>query len=212
MRADAAENTEHALNEKRRLYQPPLDKMRQRIQVTDIVALDLEPSTAFGARAQNVLYIADGVAEEAVAGALEILAFPAGQLFVPVEHRIESKIHRAHVERGHLRPKYHSGPQPFLNRHGLRSAGRNVDHDIASLANRLQERLECFGSLIGAAGYGVARMKMYDGRTRIGGADCRVGNLFRRNRQIRGHRRRMDAPGYRTGDDRLVDRRHGDIV
>src|SRR5439155_24648015 len=42
MRADAAADAEHRLDEQRRLEQPPLEEVRRGVEMADVVALDLE--------------------------------------------------------------------------------------------------------------------------------------------------------------------------
>ena len=54
MRADAAANTEHGLDEQRRREQAAIHEMRERVQMADIVALELEPGAVAGARPQDV--------------------------------------------------------------------------------------------------------------------------------------------------------------
>src|SRR5213078_812990 len=44
--ADAAEYPENGLHEKRRFDEPPLEEMREVVEMPDIVALELEPRTA----------------------------------------------------------------------------------------------------------------------------------------------------------------------
>ena len=55
MRADAAADAEHRLDEQRRLDQAALEEVRRRVQVADVVALDLEARAVVRARRQDVL-------------------------------------------------------------------------------------------------------------------------------------------------------------
>src|SRR6266536_304743 len=48
MRADAAQDAEHRLHEERRLDHAALGKMRQRVEMADVVALDLEFRAVLG--------------------------------------------------------------------------------------------------------------------------------------------------------------------
>src|SRR6185312_14159694 len=43
MRADAAENSEYRLNEQRWFHQTAIEEMPQRVEMSDVIALDLEP-------------------------------------------------------------------------------------------------------------------------------------------------------------------------
>ena len=76
MRADAAEDAEHALDEQRRLHDAAIEEMLGRVQVADVVALDLEARAVRRARGQDVLDVLERVLEDAVVGRLEILPLP----------------------------------------------------------------------------------------------------------------------------------------
>src|SRR5207248_5763349 len=96
MRTDAAQNAKHALDEKRRLDNAALEEIRGRVQMADVVALDLEARAVVGARRQNVFDILEGVAEDPLVRCLEIRALPV-ELELPetLEHRKQSEVHRA---------------------------------------------------------------------------------------------------------------------
>src|SRR5688500_13665958 len=57
MRADAAANAEHRLDEQRRLDQAPVEEVRRGVEVADVVALDFEPGIVLATTLQNLLYI-----------------------------------------------------------------------------------------------------------------------------------------------------------
>src|ERR1700682_3511024 len=103
MRTDATENAEHTLDEKRRLDHPAVEEMLRRIEVADVVALDLEARGVARAGGKDVLDVRERVADAAVCRTLEI-----GPLPIVLEgretrqHRKQSEVHRAHVERGDL--------------------------------------------------------------------------------------------------------------
>ncbi|MNT82867.1 hypothetical protein D3C72_2226580 [compost metagenome] len=67
MRADAAQNPEHALDEDGRLEQVALEEMGAGIEVSDIVALDLESCAILGAAFEDGLDIGERIAEYAIA-------------------------------------------------------------------------------------------------------------------------------------------------
>src|SRR5262249_49525476 len=54
---DPTEDAEHGLHEQRRLHQAAIEKMPQRVEMTDVVAFDLETRSVSGAGCQNVLDI-----------------------------------------------------------------------------------------------------------------------------------------------------------
>src|SRR4029079_6511514 len=104
MRADAAENAEYRLDEERRLDDAAVGEVAQRVEMADIVALDLEAGAIVGAGGEDVLDVGEGVLEHASARALLIRPLPV-MFELPLEardHRIEPEIHGAHVERGDL--------------------------------------------------------------------------------------------------------------
>ena len=55
MLADPAEKAKHALHEKWRLDQPLIGKVRQVVQMRDIVALELKPRPVSAAGRDNIL-------------------------------------------------------------------------------------------------------------------------------------------------------------
>ena len=169
----------------------------------DVVALDLEARAVLGAGRQDVFDVREGVLEDAVARAFQIRLFP-GVLELALEareHRVEAEIHRAHVERGDLRLERRGRAHALLDRHRRRAAGRDVDDGFRALLDDLQERREGFRRLIGAAVLRVARMQMHHRGAGFRGADRRIGDLARRDRDMRRHRRRVDRAGDRAGDD-----------
>src|SRR5439155_1209196 len=54
MRADAAADAEHRLDEKRRLQQLAVEEMRRGVQVADVVALDLEARVVVAAALEDI--------------------------------------------------------------------------------------------------------------------------------------------------------------
>src|SRR5437762_9649513 len=94
MRPDAAQDAEHALNEERRLHHAAIGKMRQRVQMANIIAFDFEARPILRTRGENVFDILEGVLEDALARAFEIRALPVmPEALEPVEHRIATEIH-----------------------------------------------------------------------------------------------------------------------
>ena len=77
MRADAAEDAEHALDEERRLDDAAIEEVRSRVQVPDVVALDLEARAVRRARGQDVLDVRERVLEDAVVRAFADTAAPS---------------------------------------------------------------------------------------------------------------------------------------
>src|SRR5882724_769264 len=145
MRADAAQDPEHALDEKRRLDDTALEEVLRRIQVTDVVALDLEARSVVGARRQDVLDVLERVAEDSLVRARQIFALPAVLEFLEaLEHRKETEVHRTHVERSDLGLELQRRLQTFLDRHRRGAAGREVDDDVGAALDVRGEFAEIF--------------------------------------------------------------------
>ena len=208
--ADTAENAEDRLHEQRRLDQPAIDEMRQIIEVADIVALMLEAGAALLAQPlYDLLDIGEGVAEDEVAGHLQRLRLPLVFPFlVAVEHRVEPEIHRAHVHRAHLGLGAQRRCEAFLEGHAEAAAGRDVDHGVGRLLDARQELHEHLGIGRWPPVLRVARMQMQDRGAGLGRGDRVARHLVRGQRQIGAHRRGVDRPGHRAGDDDLAAQRH----
>ena len=205
MRADAAQDAEHRLHEQRRLHQPALQEMGEIIEVTDVVALELEARVVVLAGLQDELDILERVAEDEIARALEIGLFPVVlELLVAVEHGIEREIDRPHVEAGDLGLEMGGRHHAFFHPHGRRAARGQVDDRVGALLDARQEAPEGLRRLVRPAGLGIARMQVDNRGARLGGADRRVRDLFRGDRQMRRHARRVDRARDRAGDDDLV--------
>ena len=77
VRADAAEDPEDRLDEKRRLEQLAVEEMRERVEMADIVALAFEAGAASLAELfDELLDLGEGVADDAVARLLDIGLLP----------------------------------------------------------------------------------------------------------------------------------------
>ena len=173
--------------------------------MADVVTLDLEARAVLGAGRQDVLDVAERVAEDAVARAFEIGFFPfVLEGLEPFEHGIEPEIHRAHVERRDLRRKCRGRLDALLDRHGRGAAGGDVDHAVRALLDHLQERRERLQRLVGPPVFRVASVEMDDGGTGLGRLDRGLRDLVRRHRQMRRHRRRVDRARHGAADDDLV--------
>src|SRR3982750_3932871 len=87
MRADAPENAEYRLDEERRLHEPAVGEVAQRVEMADVVALDLEARVVRAARFEDVLDVLERVLEDALVGAGEVRPLPVVlELAVAPEH------------------------------------------------------------------------------------------------------------------------------
>src|SRR6185295_10663171 len=142
-RADAAEDAEDRLDEERRLDDAAIGEVAQRVEMADVVALDLEARAVLGAGGQDVFDIRKAVFEDALARALEIGPLPVMlERLEALEHGIKAEIHRAHVERRDLRLEDRRRLHALLDRHRGGAARGDVHDAGAALLDDLQERLE----------------------------------------------------------------------
>ena len=94
MRADAAQNAEHRLHEERRLDHAAVGEVAQRVEVADVVALDLEAGAVVFAGGEDVLDVGEGVPEDTLARAFQIGLLPVVlELLLAGEHRVEPEVH-----------------------------------------------------------------------------------------------------------------------
>jgi hypothetical protein len=143
MRADAAEDAEHALDEQRRLHEALGEEVPRRVQVADVVALDLEARAVLRARRQDLRDVLERVLEDAIVRPGEVFALPIVlERLVRPEHREQAEVHRAHVERRDLGLELERGTQALVDRHRRRAAGREVQDDVRALPDVGGELLE----------------------------------------------------------------------
>ena len=172
MRSDAAEDPEHALDEQRRLDHTALQEMRGRVQVADVVALDLEASPVVGTRGEDVLDVLERVLEDAVLRSRKVRPLPIElERREALEHRIEPEVHRAHVERRDLGLQLQRRLQTLLDRHRRRATGGEIDDDVATPRDVGGELAKVFRVLRRMPVDRIARMQMDDGGTRLPRAD-----------------------------------------
>ena len=80
--------------------------------------------------------------------------------------------------------------------------GGEVEDDVGVLGADAIDDVTVVVDLHGrAAGLGIAHVDMHDGRARFRRAETGVGNLFRRDRQMRGHLRRGLIAGHGACND-----------
>ena len=175
--SDSTENPEHALDEIGRLNETPADKMRQVIEMSDVVTLELEARAVPVAGLENILDILEGVAEDQVFGGFEVRLFPIElERFVSPNQRVEPEVDRSHVERRELRSKSRGRLRAFLNLHVRTTPRRDVDHRVGALFHR-QETGESFRRLVRLTGLRVAGMQVENRGPRFRRPDRRSRNL-----------------------------------
>ena len=179
MRADAAQDAEHALDEQRRLHDAAIEEVRRRVQVPDVVALDLEARAVVRARGQDVLDVLERVPEDALVGRRRGTSRSQSCL---------NSLKRFSIGN---RPKF---IEPMLSdaTSGLScSAGCSRSSivivaapPVVKLSTTFERRLmsgansrKYFGSCVGLPVDRIARVQMHDRGARFGRADRGVGDL-----------------------------------
>jgi hypothetical protein len=107
------------------------------------------------------------------------------EFLVPLEHREQAEIHRAHVETGDFRLPGRRRLDPLFDGHVGRAAGRQIDDHIGSLLDDPEKRLERLRRLVRAAVLRIAGVKMHDRSTCLGRAQRRFRDFRSRHRQMR---------------------------
>src|SRR5665647_484982 len=132
--ADTAQDTEHRLNEKRRLYQSAVSKVREVVKMSNVVALELKASLIGRTGFQCVFNVLEGVAKDQVATVFELLALPVlFELSETLKHGEEGKVEGTHIERCNFRSETHRRLDPFLDLHEWRTTTGQVKNGIGSL-------------------------------------------------------------------------------
>src|SRR5262249_10637307 len=153
-------------------------EVAQRVEVADIVALNLETGAVVGTGCEDVFDVGEGVLEHAGSGGLKIGFFPIElELLLARQHRVEAEIHSAHVEGGNLGFENGGGWSALLDCHAHAATGGDVDDTVRPLLDHLEKWGERLGRLVGPAVLGVARVQVHDGGARFGRADGRVRDL-----------------------------------
>src|SRR5690348_3687886 len=121
--------------------------------MADVIALELETGAmTLSELLHDALDIFEGIPEDEVAAALEVLGLPLVlEFLVALEHGVEAKVHRAHIERGHLRAGAQRGGEPLLQSHAMAAARRDIDHGLAALLDAGQKFHEHLGIGCGPA-------------------------------------------------------------
>ena len=123
------------------------------------------------------------------------------EILVALQHREKSKAHRPHVEAGHFWCEGPGWADALFDRHGRMAAGGQIEHRVAALLDNLEEGFEQIRVLVRPTVNRIACMKMDDRGPRLCRPDRRFGYVFRRDRQIGRHRRRMDRAGDSAADN-----------
>ena len=200
---DAAKDPEHRLHEQGRLDEAAVEEVGERVQVPDVVALELEAGAVLAQLADDLLDVLEGVLEDPAAGVLEEALLPVeAEALDRRRHREHAEVHRAHVQGAELGLEAPHRTQPLVERHAGGPAGGDVDHGTAGLSpyTRQEGRV---GVRIGgrAPGLRVASVEMENRRALARRTDRGVCDLVARDRQVRALRGDVHRAGDGAADD-----------
>ena len=89
-----AEYSQNGLNEKRRLDDPAINEVGEIVKVAHVVALKLEASSAFTKIAEDEFNVREGVPEDEVFHAFDLLLLPrVTPLGNPLGNRVDGEVH-----------------------------------------------------------------------------------------------------------------------
>ena len=205
LRADAAEDPEDALHEQRRLHHAAVEEVRQRVQVPDVVALELESRALRRELVDDRLDVEERVLEDEVARHLQVRVLPLVlELRDAGGHREDPEVHAAHVQRAQLGLEAARGLEALVERHAVPAARRDVDDGVGAGEDLGQELAVDVRVGRRRAGLGVAGVEVQDRRAGLRGADRLLGDVLRRDGQVGRERGDVDRSRHRAADDRLA--------
>src|SRR5690606_14384470 len=201
MRADTAKDSEHRLNEQRRLHQATIQEMLDIIEVSDVVALEFKGRIGSVAGLEGILDILEAGAENEIARGFEMLPLPIElKGLIAIQEMIQAEVYRPHIERGDLGLELSGRFDALFHPHIRATAGREIDNGIRLLLNAWQEPCERLGSLIGLASLRIPRVQMQNGcagRCRLQGL---LDDFIGRYGEMLRHGRSMDRARNCTRD------------
>ena len=139
-----------------------------------------------------------------------------------VDHDLPARVHGVQIERTDFGAQQFDMFDPLLRRHQGRPRtshlriflrgnepsawprGQIDDQLWIARADATHHIAIKINSHRGTAGFGIAHMDVGDRSARLGGLECAVGDLLRRNGQIRRLIRPRQISGDRAGDDDLL--------
>src|SRR5215467_4698825 len=100
--------------------------------MSNVVALELETGAVWAAEPEDFRDVLERVSEYPGFARREILRLPlVPPRLLPRQHLVQAEVHRAHVEGRELGLQPQCRLQAVLDGHRLRSAGSDVDDDVA---------------------------------------------------------------------------------
>jgi len=190
--AHAAQDAIHRLDEERRLDEPLVDKVREVVEMAEVVAFELEARAMIAEFEHDALDVAEGVPEDHVLHPLHIILLPA---IAPgrnlLRERMDREVHRSHVQRAHFGLQETRIREALVERHARAAARRDVDDGVGGRGDIGHEFGEHAGVRRGPAVFGIARVQMDDRGARLCRFDGLIADRSGRERQVPGHRRHV---------------------
>ena len=185
VRANATAQAKDRLDQQRWLHEAAIEEVCGRVEMANVVALDLEPRLVLAARLKDVRDVFECIFEDTVVASFEIGTLPIVLEFLEApEQLVQPKVHGPHVQRSYFRPQLQRRLQPLLNGHRRCPACGNVDHHVRRLFDEWYELAEQFWILRRTSVLRIARVEMNDRSPSLSRADRGLGNLIRCHRQI----------------------------
>ena len=206
VRTHAAQDAVDALDEQRPLDQAFVKEVGKVVEMTNVVALELEARAASVAqRLEDVLDVLERVAEDEVFHPLDVRLLPVVAPVLDLARRlVDREVHRPHVQRAHLRHGLQRIGQALFHRHPGASAGRDVDHRIGRGGDARHELVEDRRVRCRLPVRRVACMQVQDRCAGLSGFDRLLGDLVGCQRQVRRHGRRVHGARHGASDDDFV--------
>src|SRR3712207_1077553 len=170
----------------------------------DVVSLQLRLGLCLADHRADPLHLREGVAEDVIAGALEVVHLPLLVIAAALGDGEEAEVEAPGVEGGHLWLELGQHRRPLLDRHPLPAAGGGLNYNVAPLLYAGHDLPEELQRRARFASLGLPHVEVYDRRARLVGAYRRLDDLLRRDRDGRALPRYRHAAGDRRAYDDLL--------
>ena len=177
-----AHHAEHELDVDRRVEQVLAEQVLYVVEVPDVVGFELRLRAGLAEHGADLLHVGEGVAEDVVAGVLQVVYLPLLEVSAPLGDGEEAEVEAARVERRHLGLQLGQDGGPFFQRHPFTAAGGRLHDHIAPVfdpSDNLAKEPDVRARLPRLR---LAHVQVDDGRPGLVRPDGGVHDLLRRNR------------------------------
>jgi hypothetical protein len=204
-RRDAAQNAHDKLDVNGLFDMARLDQVGHVVDHARIVDLELRLRPVLLEEPAVLAHRLEGIGENEIFGHPQVHLFPLEFPFlVSGNDGEQGKVDGSGIEGGQLRLEKRDRGHTLLHGHAHAAARGDADDDVAAAPDTGDDLLHevCVGN--GHARFGVPGMDVADRRAGFVGPHGLIGDLLRRDGQIGGHGRRVDASRDGCGDDGFV--------